>query len=230
MDCNFAKDVWGRSFDLRAPPLQTTYLYCWLSALGCSTPKFDIDLLSKSLLICWQIWEARNNMLFHGSKAHPTCCIHAAATVGLGYWQLNSSVKKEKDIPMSCKGHVGENSINVVESISLRDSLVATIERGWNQIVVEGDSKLVIDSILKNASPPWSIQQIIQDIWSLSSFVAAIRFQHVFREANFKVDAIAKLGHGLSAQVCWELGLPLSVCSPFYFDFFEHSCPRGFVL
>ncbi|KAH0987450.1 hypothetical protein GBA52_014627 [Prunus armeniaca] len=43
-------------------------------------------------------------------------------------------------------------------------------------------------------------------------------------------NAIAKLGHGLSTQVCWEFGLPLLVCSPFYFDLFGHSCPEGFVL
>ncbi|ONI13791.1 hypothetical protein PRUPE_4G245300 [Prunus persica] len=66
----------------------------------------------------------------------------------------------------NCDGHVllagsnnvGENSINVAESIALWDGLAVAIERGWDQIVVEGDSKLVIDSILKKASPPWSIQ------------------------------------------------------------------------
>ncbi|KAH0987451.1 hypothetical protein GBA52_014628 [Prunus armeniaca] len=52
MDCNFAKDVWGCSFYLWPPPSQATDLYCWLSALGCSTPKSDLDLLSKALLIC----------------------------------------------------------------------------------------------------------------------------------------------------------------------------------
>ncbi|CAL2255376.1 unnamed protein product [Prunus armeniaca] len=54
--------------------------------------------------------------------------------------------------------NVGENSINVAESIALQDGLDAAIERGWDQIIVEGDSKLVIDSTVKKASPPWSIQ------------------------------------------------------------------------
>ncbi|CAL8999139.1 unnamed protein product [Prunus brigantina] len=84
----------------------------------------------------------------------------------------------------NCNGHVllansnniGENSINAVESVALRDGLATAIERGWDQIMVEGDSKLIIDSILKKASPPWSIQHIIQDIWSLTSYVASIRF------------------------------------------------------
>ncbi|KAI5321893.1 Hypothetical predicted protein [Prunus dulcis] len=194
MGCNFAKEVWGCSSDIRPLTSHTGDLYRWLSSLGCSTPKFDLDLLSKALLICWQIWEARNNMLFQGSKLHPACCIHVVATVGLNYWQLNSSVQKEKDIPMVIKWHppstgwikvnfdgslmnsqastgfvilncdgnvllagsnnIGENSINAVESVALRDGLVAAIERDWDQIMVEGDSKLVIDSILKKSKPP----------------------------------------------------------------------------
>ncbi|CAL9019931.1 unnamed protein product, partial [Prunus brigantina] len=44
-----------------------------------------------------------------------------------------------------CDGHVllasanniGENSINVVGSVALRDGLVAAIERGWDQIIIE---------------------------------------------------------------------------------------------
>ncbi|CAL8152449.1 unnamed protein product [Prunus armeniaca] len=133
---------------------------------------WKLDIPSKVKIFAWmliriRLQEAMNNFLFHDSKAHPACCIHVAATVGLGYWQLNSLVKKKNDIPMVIKWHlspnagsnnVGENSINVAESIALQDGLDAAIERGWDQIIVEGDSKLVIDSTVKKASPPWSIQ------------------------------------------------------------------------
>ncbi|ONH94320.1 hypothetical protein PRUPE_7G010700 [Prunus persica] len=123
-----------------------------------------------------------------------------------------------------------ENSINVVESVALWDGLDVVIDRGWGQTLVEGDSKLVIDNVLRTVNSPRSFQQIIQDIWHLSSYAVFIRFQHVFRETNFTADDIANLGHGLSSQVFWELGLPLSVCSPFYFELFGLSCPRGFAL
>ncbi|CAL8086110.1 unnamed protein product [Prunus armeniaca] len=232
--------------------------------------KSELDLLSKALLICWQIWEARNNMLFQDLKPIFAGCIHAAASVGLDYWKLNLLPRKDKDFSMmikwhpphtgwievnfdgshmnsqastgfvilDCNGHVllasannlGENSINVSESVALRDGLVAAIDRGWDQIIIEGDSKLVIDSILKKVTPPWSIYQIIQDIRSLSSSVSHVCFQHVFREANFTADEVAKLGHKLSSLIVWGLGLPLLVCSAFYFDLFGYSCPRGFVL
>ncbi|KAI5314626.1 PREDICTED: PRUPE_7G010700 [Prunus dulcis] len=149
-----------------------------------------LDHLSKAILICWQIWEARNKMLFQDSHPHPASCFHTATT----------------------------------------DGLDVAIDRGWGQIVVEGDSKLVINSVLKKVTSEWSIQQIIQDIWYLSSSTTSVRFQHMFKKANSTANAVAKLGYGLLSQVSGELRLPLSICSHFYFDFFGLSCFRGFVL
>ncbi|CAL9004528.1 unnamed protein product [Prunus brigantina] len=80
-------------------------MYTWLLSLSLSSPKSDLDLLSKALLICWQIWEARNNLLVQDSKPIPASCIHVAATVGLDYWKLNSSLKKDKDFSMMIKRH-----------------------------------------------------------------------------------------------------------------------------
>ncbi|CAL2240658.1 unnamed protein product [Prunus armeniaca] len=239
MDCQFAKDVWALSSDLMPFPSQIGDMYNWLLSLSATSTKSDLDPLSKALLICWQIWEARNNVVFNDSKATPASCIHAATCIKVNFDEsLVNSHASTSFVIRDCEGHVlvagsnniGENSINVAECIALRDGLAAALDRGWDQIVIEGDSKLVIDSILGKANPSWCIQRIIQDIWALSSSVASIRFQHVFREANFTAYAVAKLGHGLSNQVLWEHGLPLSVRTPFYFDLFGRSCPRDFVL
>lgn len=56
----------------------------------------------------------------------------------------------------------------------------------------------------------------------------SIRFHLVFKKANFTADVVANLDHGLSSQVVWELGLPLSDVYPFYLDLFGLSCPKGF--
>lgn len=125
---------------------------------------------------------------------------------------------------------IGESSINVAESFALRDGLIHALHCRWEKLIVEGDSKLIIDCVQKYITIPWSIQQIIQDIWHLSSFGEAVRFKHVFMEANFIVDALVWLGHDLSSSVLWEHGLPLSVVFLSYFDLFGHVCPRGFAL
>ncbi|CAL2271825.1 unnamed protein product [Prunus armeniaca] len=193
MDCQFAKDVWALSTDLMPLPSPIGDMYNWLMSLSTTTTKFDLDPLSKALLICWQIWGARNNVVFHDSKATPASCIHAAACVGLDFWRLSSTtrcgsadsmiikwhppptgwIKVNFDgslmnshastgfVIRDCEGHVlvaasnniGENSINVAECLALRDGLAAALDRGWDQIVIEGDSKLIINSILGKADP-----------------------------------------------------------------------------
>ncbi|CAL8120424.1 unnamed protein product [Prunus armeniaca] len=243
MDCQFAKDVWALSSDLMPFPSQIGDLYNWLLSLSATSTKSDLDPLSKALLISCvglDFWRL-NSTNRSGSIDSMIIKWHRPPT---GWIKVNfdgslmNSHASTSFIIRDCEGHVlvagsnniGENSINVVECIALCDGLAAALDRGWDQIVIEGDSKLVIDSILAKANPPWCIQQIIQDIWALSSSVASIRFQHIFREANFTADAVAKLGHGLSNQVLWEHRLPLSVRTPFYFDLFRCSCPRGFFL
>ncbi|CAL2272598.1 unnamed protein product [Prunus armeniaca] len=57
--------------------------------------------------------------------------------------------------------------------------------RGWRKLIVEGDSKLIIDDGLKKILTPWSIQKTIQDIWKLRSFGESIRFQHVESRKEF---------------------------------------------
>ncbi|VVA35847.1 PREDICTED: ribonuclease [Prunus dulcis] len=256
MDCHFAKDVWALSPNLMPLPSQTGDLYIWLLSLSPTSTKSELDPLSKALLICWQIWEARNNVVFHDSKATLASCFHAVACVSLDFWRLNSTARFDLADSMMIKWHppptgwikvnsdgsllnshastgfvirdseghvliagsnnIGENSINVAECVALRDGLAAALDRGWHRMI-EGDSKLVIDSIRGKVNLPWCIQQIIHDISALSSSVTSVQFQHVFREANFTADAVAKLGHGFSNEVLREHGLRLSVRTPFYF-------------
>lgn len=93
---------------------------------------------------------------------------------------------------------VGEVSITVAEFFALRDIRLAyAVSKGWRYIMVEGDSKLVIDSVNNLCSVTWCITQLIQDVLHLASFCEEIRFTHIFREANSVADALASLGHSL---------------------------------
>ncbi|KAI5312445.1 hypothetical protein L3X38_041618 [Prunus dulcis] len=93
MDCQYAKDVWALSPYLMPLPPQAGDLYIWLLSLSPTFTKSELDHLSKALLICWKIWEARNNMVFHDSKATLASCFFAAAYVGLDFWRLNSKAR-----------------------------------------------------------------------------------------------------------------------------------------
>ncbi|CAL8163093.1 unnamed protein product [Prunus armeniaca] len=63
--------------------------------------------LSKALLLCWQVWEARNNCVFKDIAPHPVRALNVAGQVGLDYWKINS-------IPnINCKGFGRTSTLEV---------------------------------------------------------------------------------------------------------------------
>ncbi|CAL8105812.1 unnamed protein product [Prunus armeniaca] len=126
--------------------------------------------------------------------------------------------------------NIGENTISVMECITLRDGLAYVAHRGWRKILAEGDSKLIINCVNKKVVALWSINLLIKDIALLSSFFESCSFNHVFREANFTADAVTSLGHGITPSKLWEAGLPLNCSTPFFFDLLGPACPLGFCL
>lgn len=83
-----------------------------------------------------------------------------------------------------------ETTINVAECLALRDALWIARSKGFWKILVKGDSKLVIDAVQGTSSVPWRVMNIIEDIKNIARSLEYISWAHVFREANFVVDAI----------------------------------------
>ncbi|KAI5323745.1 hypothetical protein L3X38_032817 [Prunus dulcis] len=189
----------------------------WLDMLPHLKDMDGPNSLSKALLLCWQVWEARNNCVFKDIAPHPVRALHVAGQVGL---HVAGQVGLD----------LGQVSINMAECLALLDGLAQAINNGWRKVLIKGDSKLVIDCINNKVSVPWSIRLLVQDIRLLSSYCEEISFHHVFQETNFTIDAFAILGHNLNYSQLWEQGLPLSCYVPFYFDLVGHACPRGFRL
>ncbi|CAL8126133.1 unnamed protein product [Prunus armeniaca] len=52
---------------------------------------------------------------------------------------------------------IGESTITIAEGIALRDDLVHALDHGWRNLIVEGDSKLIIDCVLRKVSIPWRV-------------------------------------------------------------------------
>ncbi|CAL2235337.1 unnamed protein product [Prunus armeniaca] len=70
--------------------LQSTYGE-WLAALPRTKDKDGPNILSKALILCWQIWEARNNCVFKDIAPHPVRALNVAGHIGLDYWKINST-------------------------------------------------------------------------------------------------------------------------------------------
>ncbi|CAL2255073.1 unnamed protein product [Prunus armeniaca] len=177
------------------------------------------------------IWEARNNCIFKDIDPHPVRALNVAGRIGLDYWKINSCPPQKftgrinikwKPLPLDWVKVNFDGLVHVAKCLALRDGLAHAIHKGWQKILVEGDSKLIIDCVNNLVSVPWSISLLVQDIRLLSSYCKEVSFQHIFREANFTADAIASLGRSLTLSRLWDRGLLLSCSVPFYFDLYSH--------
>lgn len=66
---------------------------------------------------------------------------------------------------------VGINTISVDEVLALRDALWTVKMKGYANVDVKGDSKLVIDAITRISTTPWGLKNIIKNIeWLANSF------------------------------------------------------------
>ncbi|KAL6141230.1 hypothetical protein ACLB2K_059520 [Fragaria x ananassa] len=101
---------------------------------------------------------------------------------------------------------------------------------GIQDLLVEGDSSLIINCVNEKFKCPWRLIQIIQDIKKIASSFHRIHFHHNFREANFVANALANLGHHCARPSFWDSDFPLVVGSTITFDLFGAGCFRGFAL
>lgn len=97
-------------------------------------------------------------------------------------------------------------------------------------MIVEGDSKTLIDALNGLIDIPWRIKFLVLDILDLVRLFLSIFFSHILREVNFVVDNLATLGHSTSSSLSWNGCLLLSFGTVFQLDQFEGGCLRGFCL
>jgi ribonuclease HI len=97
---------------------------------------------------------------------------------------------------------LGENTNNVAELISLVRGLQAAIQNHYHQVIVEGDSKIIIQLISKilhgeqprRISPNWRILGLLEDFGDLILPNLTLIPSHVKREENKVVDHLVNTG------------------------------------
>ena len=91
--CIFVQSVWTSS-NLLCIPNATDNIENQFRQNFIDQP-YDQKLMTKALLICWQIWEARNSLIFKQVQPHPSRVLIVAAAIGSSYWKENPSPHKE---------------------------------------------------------------------------------------------------------------------------------------
>lgn len=94
--------------------------------------------------------------------------------------------------------------------------------------MVEGDSMLVIQVVQGAWDTPWHLKLIADDIRWLASKFHCIRWNHIFREANFVTGTLDHFGHTVANPYFLEYCLPFSSMEVFKFDCMGNNSIRGF--
>lgn len=124
---------------------------------------------------------------------------------------------------------MGYSDVLVAQALALRAGLNQAINKGYHHIQVEGDSKMLIDSINGKSCIPCCIHILVRDIHHLATKCSAVSFHHIFREANFVADAVATAGHSVS-NATWLHTLPSTASQAFLLDQLGIGCTMGFSL
>ncbi|KAL6129793.1 hypothetical protein ACLB2K_073142 [Fragaria x ananassa] len=90
-------------------------------------------------------------------------------------------IRDDNGRPVSVACCIGSASVPIAEAMALRDSLIKAKDKGFTNVEVEGDSKLVIDAVNRRLESPWRLIKLVQDIRTLATNFDSITFKHVFR-------------------------------------------------
>ncbi|WMV45625.1 hypothetical protein MTR67_039010 [Solanum verrucosum] len=69
------------------------------------------------------------------------------------------------------------------------------VQHGYKKIILEVDSELLSNWLNHNNSPPWQLQQHIQELKNISSQCEYFQCKHTFREANCTAVHLSKWSH-----------------------------------
>ncbi|KAF7827592.1 reverse transcriptase [Senna tora] len=101
--------------------------------------------------------------------------------------------------------HLGNRTNMFAELSAIKHGLNIAINRGFLRFVVDADCLEAINLIMEGDISTHHLGVIISDIRMLRSRFEVISFNHVFREVNHCVDALAKLGTSSNENLCvWE--------------------------
>ncbi|XP_057823669.1 uncharacterized protein LOC131035913 [Cryptomeria japonica] len=98
------------------------------------------------------------------------------------------------DMIAAYAGNLSESSVTQVEGMALLWGLKMANNIGIKHLEIEGDSKVIIDSIKGKASAGWKVEPILRDIRQLLVKLEDFTIDHIFREGNRAADSMAAKG------------------------------------
>ena len=104
-------------------------------------------------------------------------------------------------------------TVEDVEALAYRRAIEFALEKGLQQVVLEGDSATILNSILGGLPCLAPYGNIIEDSIILASQLSHCSFSHVCRKGNAVADKLAKLAKHLNVPKVWLDNIPSDVNS-----------------
>nr|POF26715.1 putative ribonuclease h protein [Quercus suber] len=86
-------------------------------------------------------------------------------------------------------------SIEMVEVLAARGALYFAKDLGFNKVIMEGDSEIIIKALNSGGLSSSSFGQIVKDVKVMSSSLMSVLFSHTRRQGN-------RVAHGLARLAC----------------------------
>ncbi|XP_059070682.1 uncharacterized protein LOC131860303 [Cryptomeria japonica] len=126
--------------------------------------------------------------------------------VNLGY---KLQRKRQKDVVRDEEGSlvgaicgpVGVASNKILEITTLEEGLKLVCSNGFTKVMIEGDSQIILNGIIKNGFTNWRSNAWIQRIKSLIDKLLDYQVHHIYREGNKVADFLANKGISESRPV-----------------------------
>ncbi|KAK4439581.1 hypothetical protein Salat_0293000 [Sesamum alatum] len=80
----------------------------------------------------------------------------------------------------------------LAEILAAREAIRLGAAEGWQHVIVEWDSKTVIDRLNSSSADNSVIGPIVEEIQAMRRSFCYCQFSHVPREANFHADRLAR--------------------------------------
>lgn len=148
MHCSFAQHVWTNTFTDLHPHNWTGSLFEWLESLSTNHTINFSELCLRILITFYQIWYARNHLIFRNMHKTPIQVCFATATM-ITQLNFDGSVKSHHQAAagivlrdghgtpiLASTTHLGYADVLIAEAMALRKGLRQALCKGYDTIHV----------------------------------------------------------------------------------------------
>ncbi|GLJ49320.1 hypothetical protein SUGI_1042530 [Cryptomeria japonica] len=101
---------------------------------------------------------------------------------------------REREEVVAITKPIGSTTNNVVEATAVVEGMLLCHEIGIQNLEIEGDSTIIINSLRSGNSCNWKINNLIKRAKDLLPYFNSVIINHIYREGNRRADELANIG------------------------------------